>query len=212
MREALRILAGEGLVEITPRHGARVAHVGVRDATELYCLLARCSSRAALAMSKVEAITPVGVAELDAIRAAMEAATADGPHFLSENVAYFRSLAQHCSANALLREFVELDLGQCAALLERVRPSGGLQHVGSLARYAPLHAAVKAGDAVSAPRRPTTRCSSRPATSLVSTLEASSELRGGRRRSDRRHRRRATGEGRPRCAVLATLTRRTWRR
>ena len=32
VREALRILAGEGLVEITPRHGARVTHVGVRDA------------------------------------------------------------------------------------------------------------------------------------------------------------------------------------
>ena len=36
VREALRILASEGLVEITPRHGAQVARVGARDARELY--------------------------------------------------------------------------------------------------------------------------------------------------------------------------------
>src|SRR3954469_22086280 len=101
VREALRILEGEGLVEITPRHGARVTHVGVRDARELYAcrllLEPRCAYEA------VEAITPGGVAELDAIRAAMEAAKDDGPGFLSRNVAYFRSLTHHCP-NALLRE------------------------------------------------------------------------------------------------------------
>src|SRR3954452_1707957 len=94
VREALRILASEGLVEITPRHGAHVAYVGVRDARELYAcrllLEPRCAYEA------VEAITPAGVAELEAIRAAMEAAAADGRLFLSENVAYFRSLAAHC--------------------------------------------------------------------------------------------------------------------
>src|SRR3954447_3481318 len=69
VREALRILAGEGLVEITPRHGARVTHVGVRDARELYAcrllLEPRCAYEA------VEAITAAGVAELEGIRAAM---------------------------------------------------------------------------------------------------------------------------------------------
>src|SRR4051794_41172042 len=36
VREALRLLASEGLVEITPRHGAHVAHVGARNARDLY--------------------------------------------------------------------------------------------------------------------------------------------------------------------------------
>src|SRR3954470_5192048 len=36
MREALRILATEGLIELTPRHGAHVARLGARDARELY--------------------------------------------------------------------------------------------------------------------------------------------------------------------------------
>src|SRR3954451_5129577 len=105
VREALRILEGEGLVEITPRHGARVTHVGVRDARELYeCRLLlepRCAYEA------VAAITPDGVAELERIRAAMEAAAPDGRRFLSKNVAYFDSLCAHCP-NVLLREFVAL--------------------------------------------------------------------------------------------------------
>src|SRR3954451_8602846 len=87
VREALRILASEGLVDITPRHGAQVAHVGARDARELYeC---RLLLEPGCAYQAVEAITPAGVAELDEIRAAMEAAADDGSQFLAANVAYF---------------------------------------------------------------------------------------------------------------------------
>jgi DNA-binding GntR family transcriptional regulator len=146
VREALRILAGEGLVEITPRHGARVTHVGVRDARELYAcrllLEPRCAYEA------VEAITPAGVAELDGIRAAMEAARADGPGFLRLNVAYFRSLAQYCP-NALLREFVELTWANAQRYWSVFARVEGYS-TGSLARHAPLHAAVRAGDAAAA--------------------------------------------------------------
>src|SRR4051812_47175129 len=62
VREALRILEGEGLVEITPRHGARVTHVGVRDARELYeC---RLLLEPACAFEAVQALTPGGGAGL----------------------------------------------------------------------------------------------------------------------------------------------------
>jgi DNA-binding GntR family transcriptional regulator len=146
VREALRILAGEGLVEITPRHGARVTHVGVRDAQELYAcrllLEPRCAFEAA------EAITPAGVVELDGIRAAMEAAKEDGAGFLRLNVAYFRSLAQHCP-NALLREFVELTWANAQRYWSVFARVEGYS-TGSLARHAPLHAAVRAGDAAAA--------------------------------------------------------------
>jgi DNA-binding GntR family transcriptional regulator len=146
VREALRILAGEGLVEITPRHGARVTHVGVRDARELYAcrllLEPRCAYEA------VEAITPAGVADLDAIRAAMEAAEDDGPGFLRLNVAYFRSLTQHCP-NALLREFVELTWANAQRYWSVFARVDGYS-TGSLARHAPLHAAVRSADAAAA--------------------------------------------------------------
>src|SRR5947199_3374889 len=36
VREALRILEGEGLVQIVPRYGAQVARVGIADVEELY--------------------------------------------------------------------------------------------------------------------------------------------------------------------------------
>ena len=146
VREALRILAGEGLVEITPRHGARVTHVGVRDARELYAcrllLEPTCAYEAVLAM------TPAGVAELDRIRAQMEAAAGDGPRFLSQNVAYFRTLARHCP-NTLLREFVELTWANAQRYWSVFARVEGYS-AGSLAFHEPLHAAVRTGDPAAA--------------------------------------------------------------
>jgi DNA-binding GntR family transcriptional regulator len=146
VREALRILASEGLVEITPRHGARVAHVGARDARELYeCRLLlepRCAYQA------VEAITPDGVAELDEIRAEMEAAAKDGPRFLAENVAYFRSLARHCPS-VLLRDFVELTWTNAQRYWSIFARVDGYS-AGSLTLHAVLHEAVRSGDPAAA--------------------------------------------------------------
>jgi DNA-binding GntR family transcriptional regulator len=146
VREALRILAQEGLVEITPRHGAVVAHVGVRDVRELYgCRLMlepRCAYEA------VEAMTPEGVAELEAIRAAMEAAAADGRAFLAANVAYFRSLAVHCP-NAMLRALVEQTWTSAQRYWSVFAHVDGYSG-GSLERHLALHAAVRAGDPAAA--------------------------------------------------------------
>jgi GntR family transcriptional regulator, rspAB operon transcriptional repressor len=166
VREALRILQGEGLVEITPRHGARVTHVGVRDARELYAcrllLEPRCAYEA------VEAITAAGVAELERIRAAMEASASDGPEFLRRNVAYFGSLARHCP-NALLREFVELTWANAQRYWSVFARVEGYS-AGSLATHVPLHEAVRAGDAAAA-RAADHAILERARNVLVSTLE-----------------------------------------
>jgi DNA-binding GntR family transcriptional regulator len=146
VREALRILASEGLVDITPRHGAQVAHVGARDARELYeC---RLLLEPGCAYQAVEAITPAGVAELDEIRAAMEAAADDGSQFLAANVAYFRSLAQHCP-NALLRDFVELTWSNARRYWSIFARVDGYS-AGSLPLHAALHEAARARDAAAA--------------------------------------------------------------
>jgi DNA-binding FadR family transcriptional regulator len=89
-----------------------------------------------------------GVAELDGIRAAMEAAAPDGPRFLSRNVAYFRSLARHCP-NALLREFVELTWANAQRYWSVFARVEGYS-AGSLPFHAALHQAVRAHDPAAA--------------------------------------------------------------
>ena len=148
VREALRLLASEGLVEILPRIGAQVAPVGVDDARSLYAcrmlLEPRCAQLA------VEALRPDDVAELDERRAAMETAVAarSARGFLDENIAYFRTLLGHCP-NPTLRELVELTWNKAVrywSVFARLPHYGA----GSLVQHAVLHDAVRAGDGAAA--------------------------------------------------------------
>jgi len=148
VREGLRLLAAEGLVELVPRIGAVVAEVSLEDVRDLYaCRMLLEPVAAGLA---VEALTPADIAELDAIRAAMEAAVAgdDGKAFLAENVAYFRRLLSH-TPNGTMRDLVELTWTRAArywSIFARLpRYSRG-----SLAQHRPLHEAVRAGDGAAA--------------------------------------------------------------
>src|SRR5262249_54094310 len=107
VREALRLLAREGLVELVPRIGAQVALLGSDDVRELYAsrmpLEPHCTCLA------VEVLEEPEVDELDCLRAAMESAVADRDpqRFLTENIAYFHTLLSYCP-NETLRELVEL--------------------------------------------------------------------------------------------------------
>jgi DNA-binding GntR family transcriptional regulator len=150
VREALRILAGEGLVEIVPRLGAHVAQIGPENVQELYAcrmvLEPRCTALA------VPALTAADLAELDEVRRAMERAVRDGDprRFLTENIEYFRTLLGHCP-NAVLRELVELTWNRSVrywSIFARLPGYGE----GSLASHAALHEAAHAGDAEGAER------------------------------------------------------------
>ena len=144
VREALRLLAAEGLVELVPRIGALVAEVSLKDVRDLYaCRMLLEPVATGLA---VQALRPADVSTLDGIRARMEAAVAadDGQRFLAENVAYFRLLLSHCP-NGTMRDLIELTWNRAArywSIFAR------LPHYsrGSLAQHLPLHEAVRAGD------------------------------------------------------------------
>ncbi len=144
VREALRLLASEGLVEILPRIGAQVAPVGIEDARDLYaCRMLLEPSCTRLA---VEALTPADLAELDSLRGAMEEAVAAGSArgFIDRNIAYFRTLLGHCP-NPTLRELVELTWNKAVrywSVFARLPHYGR----GSLAQHAVLHTAVRDGD------------------------------------------------------------------
>ena len=148
VREALRILAAEGLVELVPRFGAQVARVGVEDVRELYtCRLLlepRCTALA------VEALEPRGFDELDAVRAAMEeaVATVDPERFLTENIRYFRTLLSHCP-NGTIRELIELTWNKAVrywSIFARLPHYGA----GSLVQHAALHEAARLRDPAAA--------------------------------------------------------------
>jgi DNA-binding GntR family transcriptional regulator len=150
VREALRILAVEGLVEVVPRLGAQVALVGPADVRELYACRMLLEPRAAGLAA--EAVTDAGLQELDAIRAAMERAVfdEDPKRFLTDNIAYFRALLAHCP-NATLRELVELTWGKARrywSIFARLPQYGR----GSLEQHLLLHQAVHARERKNAER------------------------------------------------------------
>jgi DNA-binding GntR family transcriptional regulator len=148
VREALRLLAAEGLVELVPRIGALVAEVGLRDVGELYaCRMLLEPVATGLA---VDALGSADVSALDVLRVEMEAAVAgdDGHAFLDRNIAYFRLLLSHCP-NTTMRELVELTWSRAArywSIFARLP----YYSRGSLAQHLPLHEAVRRRDAAAA--------------------------------------------------------------
>jgi DNA-binding GntR family transcriptional regulator len=148
VREALRILQGEGLVDIAPRYGAVVAHIGVADVRELYAC--RMLLEPACTRLAVEALDDRVVRELDDLRKQMHLAVlrGDARRFLSENITYFRTLVARCP-NETLRELVELTWKKAVrywSIFARL-PHYGLV---SIEQHRALHDAVLNGDGAAA--------------------------------------------------------------
>jgi DNA-binding GntR family transcriptional regulator len=148
VREALRILEGEGLVDIIPRYGAFVAHIGIADVEELYAC--RMLLEPVCARLAVNALHPAEVGELDLLRIQMENAVRDGDarRFLSENINYFRTLMLHCP-NATLLDLVELTWKKAVrywSIFARLPRYG----VMSIEQHRALHEAVRTGDGAAA--------------------------------------------------------------
>ena len=144
VREALRMLASEGLVELAPRLGAQVAQVGPEDVKQLYACRMLLEPRA-MGLA-AEHVTTAGLAELDAVRATMKRAVADGDprRFLAQNIAYFQALLPHCP-NGVLRELVELTWNRARrywSIFARLPHYGRV----SLTHHRLLHEAVHARD------------------------------------------------------------------
>lgn len=145
VREALRTLAGSGLVEIRPNRGAVAAAVTPERRVEMFDVMAElealCARRAALAAG------PVARARLDALHEACEAAVArddaDAYYYVNEG---FHEAIDGATANAFLSE-------QTRALRRRLKPFRRLQLrapgrlAASVAEHAAILAAIGARDA-----------------------------------------------------------------
>ena len=83
LREALKVLAGEGLVTMKVRRGAYVTEVSPKDLLQVYHLLALLESDAASELA--QSATDTQIAELQALHDALEASTGDRDAFFIAN-------------------------------------------------------------------------------------------------------------------------------
>jgi DNA-binding GntR family transcriptional regulator len=83
LREALKVLASEGLVTMKLRRGAYVTEVTPRDLDEVYHLLALLESDAARVVATQA--TPTQLAELQALHETLESSLADRDRFFDAN-------------------------------------------------------------------------------------------------------------------------------
>ena len=83
LREALKVLAAEGLVTMKLRRGAYVTEVSERDLADVYHLLALLERDAAVAVA--QGASSAQIAELEALHAELEAGIADRDRFFAAN-------------------------------------------------------------------------------------------------------------------------------
>ena len=92
LREALKVLAAEGLVTMKVRRGAYVTEVSEKDLRDVYHLLALLESDAARVVAQQGG--PEQLAELQAQQEALEAAVHDRDRFFELNEAFHRRLLE----------------------------------------------------------------------------------------------------------------------
>ena len=92
LREALKVLAAEGLVTMKLRRGAYVTEVPASDLAKLFHLLGLLEGDAAAAVARLA--TPVQLNQLDALHAQLEAAVDDQAAFYALNVQFHARLLE----------------------------------------------------------------------------------------------------------------------
>lgn len=149
LREALKVLAAEGLVTMKVRRGAYVTEVSERDLAEVYHLLSLLESDAAGVVATQS--TPAQLAELQALHAELEAAVADRDRFFAINERFHMRLLE--IAGNRWRNQMVADLRKVMKLNRQhsLLKSGRIEE--SLAEHRAVMEALMRRDAASATRR-----------------------------------------------------------
>lgn len=145
LREALKILAAEGLVELLPRRGARVATLGAAELGELFEVLSGLERTAAeLAAVRASATDLAGLRQLQA-RIERHHAARNRHDYSHDNHALHEAIVA-LAGNAVLKEVHE-------RLMTRVRRARYMALLSqerwdeSVAEHARILTALEAGDA-----------------------------------------------------------------
>jgi DNA-binding GntR family transcriptional regulator len=158
MREALKVLASEGLVVLKPRRGCYVAQMSERDLDEIFPVLAllegRVAEEATRRLAGLEAgmgrLTSADFTRLADIHADLErhAAANDTDHFFEANQAFHNAL-QELAGNRWLSQLID-DTRKFLKLTRRdsLRLEGRLKQ--SLAEHRAILAAIESRDPAAA--------------------------------------------------------------
>lgn len=129
LREALKVLAAEGLVELVPRRGARVVALTDADAEQLFPVMAMLEGRCALEATQRASIEDLAALQALHDRLERHAAAADIDGYYRANHD-FHSLVQQVAANRWLdratgdlRRFMRLWRGRQLRLPGRIGAS-----------------------------------------------------------------------------------------
>jgi DNA-binding GntR family transcriptional regulator len=149
LREALKVLAAEGLVTMKVRRGAYVTEVSEQDLAEVYHLLSLLESDAAGVVA--ERATDAELKELQKLHKELEAATKDRDRFFAVNERFHMRLLE-LAGNRWRNQMVAdlrkvMKLNRHASLLK----SGRIQE--SLAEHRAVMDALLARDAAAARER-----------------------------------------------------------
>ncbi len=153
LREALKVLAAEGLVTMKVRRGAYVTEVSEQDLADVYHLLSLLESDAAGVVA--ERATEAQRAELKALHAELEAAAAPGKvdreHFFAVNERFHMRLL--AIANNKWRDQMVADLRKVMKLNRHNSLLKAGRIAESLAEHRAVMAAIEARDPTAAAAR-----------------------------------------------------------
>jgi DNA-binding GntR family transcriptional regulator len=146
LREALKVLAAEGLVTMKLRRGAYVTEVSVRDLHEVFHLLALLESDAAEAVASHA--TPAQIVELEALHRELEAAIGDRERFFTANERFHMRLLELADNRWRIQLVADLRKVMKLNRHHSLFRQGRLE--ASLKEHRRLMSALKAGDAARA--------------------------------------------------------------
>lgn len=148
LREALKVLASEGLVELKPRRGCYVTEISQRDLDDIFPLMAMLEGRCA--GDAVRHAVPADIADLSEIHSRLESTTRDGriAAFFEANQEFHGKMQELAGNRWMLSVIQDLRKVLKLARLHSLSLEGRLQQ--SLAEHRAIMAAIKAGDAASA--------------------------------------------------------------
>lgn len=137
LREALKVLAAEGLVTMKPRRGAYVTEISEKDLRDVYHLLALLESDAT-AMAALHAST-TALQELQDLHLALENAVHDANLFFQINEQFHMQLLALCDNRFLLQTVADLrkvmKLNRHLSLFKQGRIQDSLQEHGVIMLY-----------------------------------------------------------------------------